>query len=88
MEITAPDAQALRGLVGQFVVVSFSTGAVVGAGGMTKLTSVYGDRVTLTTKAQPRQASISLIERVGVVAILPARKGRDADIGFDAKVGA
>lgn len=83
MEITAttaPDAEALRGLVGRVVTVSFSTGAVIGAGGFTKLESVQGDRVVLLTRGDRREASISLIDRISTVAILPVRKGRVLDV--------
>ena len=76
MEITAtPTAEDLGSLVGQFVTVSFSTGSVIGAGGFTRLEAVDGDRVTLTTKGLPRTASISLIDRITTVALVP-RQGR------------
>jgi hypothetical protein len=86
ISIAAPDAEALGALVGQLVVVSFSTGAVIGASGLTALESVHGGRVTLATRGDRREASISLIERISTVAIPPARKGRVLDV--DLKAGA
>ncbi len=84
MEITAPDTEALTALVGSVVVVSFSTGAVIGAGGLTKLVAVNGDRIVLKTKGQEREASISLIEKVATVKLAPVSKGRVFDVDLKA----
>lgn len=88
MEITAPDSTALTSLVGRHVVVTFVGGSVIGAGGLTKLTAVNAEagRVTLTTRGGARAASISRIEKVGVVTLLPKPKGRVLDV--DLKAGA
>lgn len=73
--VTAPDVEALEALVGQYVVVSFATGSVIGASGYTVLESVHGSLVTLATKGIRRDASISLIDSIASLAIVP-RQGR------------